>query len=231
MLFRKRPAFREVYNDINGDVVNFFRVLRDHPGELVRRLTLTPFARAEHDVAWLDEPLDDAVEMARRLFVRSWLSVGPAGATRKAKPGFKRGSRELKADEVSPFVCAVDGLPELAERLRSVTIENNDAFDLLAHYDGRETLFYIDPPYCADYSDKYVHEFLEHERLLNACRGLSGYALLSGYDSPLYRGVLHEWHMEKRQCKAFKNKDAVECLWLSPRTWDALQRERGSLLA
>ena len=231
VLLRKRPAFREVYNDINGDVVNFFRVLRDQPDELTRRLKLTPFSREEHDLAWLNEPSADAVERARRLFVRSWMSVGPAGATRKSKPGFRRGSRELKVDEVTPFVYAVDGLPELAKRLRTVTIENNDAFDLLEHYDGQQTLFYIDPPYCADYSAKYVHEFSEHERLLNACNELSGYVLLSGYDSSLYRSILRGWRIKLRQTKAFKNKDATECLWISPRTWDALQRERGGLLA
>ncbi|MFX4717485.1 hypothetical protein ABTB07_21530, partial [Acinetobacter baumannii] len=79
VLLQKPRALLETYNDLDGQVVNFFRVLRSQPDELVRLLELTPYARAELELAL--EPLDidrDPLEAARRFFVVSWMSIGGA---------------------------------------------------------------------------------------------------------------------------------------------------------
>jgi hypothetical protein len=72
VLFAKAPSPTEILNDLDGQVVNFFTVLRDRPGELARALQRTPYARAEYEqlAASYDDPNLDELERARRWFVR-----------------------------------------------------------------------------------------------------------------------------------------------------------------
>jgi site-specific DNA-adenine methylase len=70
VLFAKAPAVHEVVNDLDGNVVCFFRVLRDRPEELARACCLTPYARDEFRAALLSGDDLDELERARRFFVR-----------------------------------------------------------------------------------------------------------------------------------------------------------------
>src|SRR5262245_50804810 len=76
VLLRKPPSRYEVYNDLDGAVVGFFRVLRERPADLIRAIQCTPFARAEVDLACVPVPPEvdavDDLERARRLYVRAW---------------------------------------------------------------------------------------------------------------------------------------------------------------
>lgn len=226
VLLNKPRSKVEVYNDLDGEVVNFFRVMRDpeQSAELIRRLRLTPYARAEHDCAWI-KGSGDAVERARMLFVRSWCGVGSKGSA-GSKAGFRRDG-PVAAGEAGLFAYGVDGLAGVAERLRSVVIECTDALDLLAHYDSTETLFYVDPPYSAKGIQLYRNG-IDHESLLESCLSLEGFCIVSGYQSDLYADRLASWHVERLDTKVacFRHKPVTECLWISPRTWKALQKER-----
>jgi len=96
VLLNKPRSVIETYNDLDLEVVNFFRVLRQHSAELVRRLELTPYARAEFEESF--EPADDPVEQARRFFVRTWMSVGGHAARGPGSPsatGRRRARRSL----------------------------------------------------------------------------------------------------------------------------------------
>ena len=226
VLLNKPRSKVEVYNDLDGDVVGFFRVLRDPDlsAELIRRLRLTPYARAEYDCAWKTES-GDAIERARRLFVRSWCGVGSKGST-GSKAGFRRDG-PVAADEAGLFAYGVDGLADVAERLRSVVIECQEALEVMAHYDSPETLFYLDPPYNAKGIQLYRNG-IDHESLLEACLSLEGFCIISGYRSDLYADRLAGWHVERLETKVacFRHKPVTECLWISPRTWQALHRRR-----
>lgn len=87
VLMKKPRAFAEVYNDLDSEMVNLFRTVRDRGGELAEKLRLTPFAREEFDMAWL--PCEDPLERARRTVVRSAMGRDSASATTSVKSTFR----------------------------------------------------------------------------------------------------------------------------------------------
>ena len=228
VLLNKTPSPLEVYNDLNSDLVNFFKVLRDKEkaAELIRRLKLTPYAREEFTQASMP-PEGDDIERARALIVRAGMGIGPLGAISASPMGFAAETKKIKKIAKS-FVNRVENTWKIAERFRSVVIEHRDALELIPRYDSPDTLWYLDPPYHCKYSFRYSAT-IDQEAMLGAFRKVSGYVVLSGYMSELYADELAGWHMETRINQTFSHTDKEECLWLSPRTWDALQRERRTL--
>ena len=228
VLLNKAPSPLEVYNDLNSDLVNFFRVLRDKEkaAELIRRLRLTPYAREEYDNAYMP-PEGDDIERARALIVRAGMGIGLLGAISLRLQGFAAETKKIKKN-AKVFVNRVEKMSEIAERFRSVVIERRDALELIPRYDTPDTLWYLDPPYNCRYSFRYPAT-IDQEAMLGVFKKVSGYVVLSGYMSELYANELAGWHMETRTNQTFGHKDKEECLWLSPRTWEALQRERGTL--
>ncbi len=226
VLLNKPRSKVEVYNDIDGEVVNFFRVLQD-PGKLAglfRRPRLTPYARAELEKAW-DSTGGGYVDRAWRLFVRSWLSFGARGAVADRNPGFNSARVSLMCLPTAQFTSAVDSLHAVADRLRGVSIECRDAVDVMRYCDSPDTLHYLDPPYCAEDIAGY-RAGVNHEALLEACKALEGFCVVSGYQSELYGKALAGWHVETKGERAYGQKATMECLWISPRTWKALHRKR-----
>ena len=229
VLLNKTPSPLEVYNDLNSDVVNFFTVLRDKEkaAELIRRLKLTPYAREEYDNAYMP-PEGDDIERARALIVRAGMGIGSRGALSSSPLGFAASTKKIRK-HAKDFVNRVENTWKIAERFRSVVIECRDALELIPRYDTPDTLWYMDPPYHCRYSFRYPAT-IDQEAMLGVFKKVSGYVVLSGYMSELYADELAGWHMETRTHHNFMNKKTKECLWLSPRTWDALQRKRGTLM-
>lgn len=225
VLLNKTPSPLEVYNDLNSDLVNFFRVLRDKEkaAELIRRLKLTPYAREEY-YSFYPMPEGDDIERARALVCRAGMGVGMRMAVSESRSGFASDGKKIKKN-AQVFVNHVERMSEIAERFRSVVIEHKDALELIPHYDSPDTLWYMDPPYNCGYSFRYRAD-VDQKAMLGAFKNVSGCVVLSGYENRLYADELAGWHMETRQHHTFKNKKVKECLWLSPRTWEALQRER-----
>jgi DNA adenine methylase len=220
VLIRKPRSYAEIYNDLDDDAVNFFRVLRgDRADELVQQLRLTPFARSEFAEAY--QPAVDAVEQARRLVIRSFMGFGSNGHARST--GFRANSNRSGTTPAHDWVNYADVLPHLIERLRGVVIENKDAKEVMATHDGPETLHYVDPPYVfstrSDLSKDYAHELsdAEHSSLLDFLRGLRGSVVLSGYPSPLYDAALPGWQRISRKALADGASERTEVLWINPR--------------
>lgn len=198
VLLRKARSDVEVVNDRADLVVTFFRVLRDRGDELVRSLELTPFARAEYEVA---DPTADGLtdlERARRFFVRSWGGQqGVAGNLRNR--GWRRTPDRNVAREFAQAAAALDAV---RLRLQGVAVESLDYREALRRYDRPDTLFYVDPPYLRStrrrpypsdgYGDLDMSED-EHVEMLELLRGLSGSVVLSGYPSALYDRALGGW--------------------------------------
>lgn len=233
VLLRKERAYAEVYNDLDGDVVNLFRVLRSaEAGRLIDLLRLTPFARAEFTAAY--EPSDEPVERARRLIVRSFMGFGSSGAM-GATTGFRANSNRSGTTPAHDWVNYAEGLTPTIDRFAGVIIENRDAAMVMAQHDGRATLHYVDPPYvhetrsggnpyCAKH--KYRHEMTDgdHERLLEALDGLAGMVVLSGYPHALYERRLGHWRRIERRALADGARERTEVLWLNPACAAALAR-------
>lgn len=230
VLLRKEPSLHETYNDLSGDLVTFFRVLRDRPRELMDRLRVTPYARAEYQMSFFEAEND--LETARRFFVRHWQSI-PGAADR---PGWKvqRDPSGRYGSAPGGFIRALENLYHIAGRLRAVQIENIPALDLIRKADSPGSLFYIDPPYLSEtraaprsYSFELSEE--DHRELGETLGSLSGYAILSGYESSLYRDLYgaRGWIPQARKVRTNSNGKAEEILWLNPRLAEELGLEEG----
>ena len=260
VLLRKPRSYAEIYNDLDDWVVNLFRVLRsDRAGELIEKLRLTPFARAEFKDA--DVICDDPVEFARRLIVRSFMgfgsnahSEGPLSRTgfRGIVRGINRGFRSTGFRSTSnrsgttpahDWANYPEALALIVDRWRGVVIEQVAATEVMARHDTPETLHYADPPYLPDTrapSGKkwqrhrmYRHEMdvAGHQRLLAFLQTLKGYVVLSGYHSPMYDDALAGWRRVERSSFADGARERTEVLWMNPRAAAALSPTIGPLFA
>lgn len=225
VLLNREPAPVETYNDLDGEVVNFFRVLRDTPDELIRQIGLTPFSREEfYHACEIPAPGISETERARRFFVRArQVRTGLAQTASLGRwSNCKNTSRAGMSGVVSRWLGSVATLPAIAERLLRVQIENRPATELITLYDDPETLFYCDPPYVHDSRGDvkaYGHEMTDsdHTSLAKALNRIKGKAAVSGYRSDLYDTIFKDW---KRIDSPIKQTHSVkkprqESLWVN----------------
>ncbi len=221
VLLRKRRSYAEIYNDLDDDVVNLFRVLRsDRADELVRQLRLTPFAATEFAAAY--EATDCGVERARRLIVRSFQGFGSNGAHQKT--GFRSNSNRSGTTPAHDWANYPPALARIIDRLSGVCVLNRDACDVMAAHDADEALHYVDPPYVfstrKDAQPDYAHEMddAQHMDLLAYLRTLKGRVILSGYPHPAYDEALHDWRRVQRKALADGASERTEVLWMNFKT-------------
>lgn len=225
VLLNRKPSPVETYNDIDGEVVNFFRVLRDSQEELIRAIGLTPFSREELRIA-AEEPIDNLSELerARRFFVRA--RQVRTGLAQTASVGrwahCKLTSRAGMAGAVSRWLGSVEGLSEIVQRLLRVQIENSPAIDVIQRYDSEETLFYCDPPYPHDSrgdANAYGYEMtdVQHQQLSEVLKSAKGKVALSGYHCDLLDKLYKDWDCVEsypKQCLSVK-QPRTEVLWIN----------------
>lgn len=220
ILLRKSRVQGEVYNDLDGDVVCLFEVLRsaEQARQLARLVALTPFARDEFDLA--REQAAAPIERARRLLVRSFMGQG--SCILYEKNGF-RSKRSGSAYPAQDWMNFPPVLEAVATRLRGVVIEHLDALEIIKRYDSQDTLFYVDPPYvCSTRTDKgtkaYRHELSDddHRSLAEALHNIKGMVVLSGYDCQLYNELYAGWRRVSRNTRADRAVKRTETLWFSP---------------
>jgi DNA adenine methylase len=196
VLFAKAPAPVEVVNDLDRNVTTFFRVLRDTPDALIRSLRLTPYARDEFAAADLGEEGLADLERARRFFVRTTQGHNAAGSGGRA--GWSNGIRARHTDATATRNL-VERLDQVADRLRTVVVDNRDAADVIAAHDAPDAVFYLDPPYLSGTRQcdrDYAHEAGSdefHRGLAKVLHSVQGLVLLSGYPSPLYDELYAGW--------------------------------------
>ena len=225
ILLNRKPAPLETLNDIDGDVVNFFHVLRNDTDAIVEKLRLTPYSRKEYELACRHEPNGDPIEDARMFFVRSNQSFLPRdgiGYWRRCSP---------ENNMMKNIASAVKEMHALAERLMHVQIEDKPALDLLSLYDGRDVLFYLDPPYMGSLREShnstrvmYNHDMKDkesHRTLAATCMKLRGRVAVSGYRSKFYDDLYHGWERvdmvaaKPTSSITKKKKMKQECLWMN----------------
>lgn len=189
VLLAKPRSPMETVNDLDGDLMTFWRVLRERPEELARLCALTPHSRAEHAAAY-DLDACGEMERARRVWVQ--LTQGRAGV--RSRTGWRHyvnpaGSSASMPDYLAGYVGRI---APAAGRLAGVSLEARPALEVIASY-GRDprVLLFVDPPYlgATRRSGGYLHDMpgeAEHRELaetLHACRAA---VVLSGYPSDLY---------------------------------------------
>lgn len=227
VLLQKPRAYAEVYNDLDGDIVNLFEVLRDSSSrsELIEQLVLTPYSRADFESAW--EPTINKIERARRVCIRAQMGFGSAGAT-KGITGFRIDTKRQYGTAQSLWATYPEHLGIIGQRLSGVLIENRPAIQILKDHDAETTLHYVDPPYVMDtrYDGAksgriYRHEMSDsdHQELLSTLLELKGMVMLSGYPSELYDDVLVGWKRIDTSARISSGRGTgirTECLCVNP---------------
>ncbi len=227
VLLNRMPSPVETYNDIDGELVNFFRVLRNDKEKLLEAIGLTPFSREEFELS-IQRPTDDLSELerARRFFVRA--RQVRTGLAQTASSGrwahCVLTSRAGMAGAVSRWLGSVDGLAEIAQRLLRVQIENAPAVEIIKRYDSTETFFYCDPPYPHDSrgdSKAYKYEMTDedHRRLAEVLHSIKGRVAISGYTSQLMSELYKDWECIEAPSRTVHSvkQDRVERLWINYR--------------
>lgn len=220
VFYNKAPSVSETINDLDGDIVNLFQVLRDRPEDLRRVLALTPYSREEYDKSF--EPCEDPVERARRYMVKTNQAIG-------AKMDGKCGWRNHKQVNIGGTACKWAGITETidqaAKRLRGSTtnlvqIERMDALRLIERYDNPEVLMYLDPPYVRSSRKSgklYRHEMDDDDqrRLLELVARSRAKIVLSGYGSALYDDALQGWNRYTTGSRTTSGEVAEEVIWIN----------------
>lgn len=240
ILMRKpRAKMVEVYNDLDGEVVSLFRILRDEvqSARLASLLELTPYARFEFDLSY--EPVDDPLEQARRTVVRAFQGFGSDTAS-GAKSGFRANGNRQTTHPATDWTNYPRAVAAFCARLRGVVIENRPAAELLLQQDSPQALHYCDPPYVHETRSAnvvkqgkgYRHEMTEqdHRDLARVLHDLKGMVVVSGYAGDLYdRELFSDWERHTRDTTADGGLARTEVVWLNAACSAALHRPHGGL--
>jgi DNA adenine methylase len=225
MTLAKKPAEIEIINDINEEIVNFFKQLRNNGDKLLIQIELTPYARVELDLARAAVGRISNLERARRFFVAAMMAVNGSFGTRKG--GFSVSnsySRSGTEARVNRWRNMPGYLFTVIERLSNVRIEKKDAITLFHEFSNRPaTLVYVDPPYLATRVQGYEHDANSesfHSRLLSVALSAKCMVFISGYASPLYDRLLTEergW--TKKEFRAITKGNNGKCFRRSEVVW------------
>lgn len=226
VLLNRIPSPVETYNDIDGEVVNFFKVLREEKDSLIEQIALTPFSREEFGIACELNPNISNLERARRFYIRA--RQVRTGLAQTASIGrwanCKNTSRSGMSGVVSRWLGGIGQLEFIAERLLRVQIENRPAVEVIKLYDSKETLFYCDPPYIHSTrgdtkSYKFEMSNYDHKTLAEALNTVDGCVAISNYECEL----MEELYPSKSWKKIFAPQKIIhstkdirqEVLWVN----------------
>jgi DNA adenine methylase len=197
-------------------------VLRDKPDELIRKIQLTPYARAEFDNAW--KPAEEPMESARRFFCLCWMSMDGAANTKSGSSW-----KVKRDDDCRQYGLYFDELWTIASRLSTVQIENRPALEVIERFDHQNTLIYFDPPYLNEtraHGNNYTldTDYSFHIEAAALLSQAAGYVVVSGYACPLYAELYeaHGWQRHDKEAQTNSGGKRIESVWLSPRTVEAL---------
>lgn len=217
-VFFRKPASRiETINDLDDDVANLFRIIRDNPEPLVRAVTYTPYSRQEYENAF--HPADNLtdIEKARQFLIKCW--QGHGFRTNAYKAGWKNDIQGREAAYAMRSWYRLPGwISETVDRLKEVQIECRPALEVIKRFNYSNVLIYADPPYVLSTrtGKNYKHEMTDadHLELLEALLQHKGPVMLSGYDSELYNSCLEGWDKFQVETTAEKGLHRTEALWI-----------------
>lgn len=170
--------YREVLNDTDGRLINFYMQLRDNGEELCRRISLTPYSEQEYQISKKLEH-DDSIESARRYYVNIMQSFAN-------KLGAGWGRNVFGRNQGATWSNSVARLPEYLDRMSAVYISQQDAITCIKQWDSPQTFFYCDPPYPRSNQGHYGgYTVKDYDRMIETLKGIKGSAMVSSYDHGL----------------------------------------------
>lgn len=222
VLLRKPRSEVETYNDLDGQIVNYFRCLREDPERLINLISLTPFSLEEYELALTDPTPADPYERARRFYTKA--QQGRGGGSAKYRSGWRR--YKTPAGNTPPAVTwdRVEHLFRVAKRFKQVQIEQSPALELIERYDRPDTLFYLDPPYPPECRSRqwgnrgYAHEMThkDHYDLGQLVHEIKGHTIISCRHCPQYDEMYNDWRHIDLSAYEDCNQPVTEVLWFSP---------------
>lgn len=224
VFFKKKRSPIETINDLDGDVINFFRWCARDPEQLAKEIYFTPYARDVYENAFREvvSPETDHDSLHNAVMFAAKMMMGYGFRTNGSKVGFKRDIQGREAAYAANDWCDMPGrIMKVAERLRGVQIENRPAVQLIREFNFENVLIYADPPYVITSRsckrDQYKHEMSDedHEELLDVLLEHKGKVILSGYESPLYNSRLKDWHKETIEARAMTAGKRQEVIWMN----------------
>ena len=215
VFLNKEPAYNEILNDLDDDIYNFFKTIREYPEELCKLIEATPYSRTEYSAAYMDEPVSD-LERARRFAVKCWQVFGCGN---KYKNGYRRGIGDRSPNPAEAWSKLPETIALVAERLKHAQIEHKDALELISDLKGENTFIYIDPPYLQETRKKYLynHEMTDeqHMELLKIAKDSSCKIMISAYENELYNEWLKGWRKEHKSTTAECSQKRIEVIYMN----------------
>ncbi len=217
VFFNKDKVQVETINDLDGRLINMFKVLRENTDALLKLIYLTPYSRQEYDLS--KQISDNNLEDARRMLVRCWFAIG--GKT-NADVGWRRNINWNGPYNTHEWSDMPNRLLVAAERLKEAQIENKNAIELInEHRNDKDVMIYCDPPYLdtTRVSKHYENEMSnkEHLQLLESLEQVKGKVILSGYPNDMYDQLLNGWYKVTEETRIGINntnkRTATEVLW------------------
>lgn len=223
IFFRKTPAYTETINDLDGNIVNLFRVCREHQNELAELIAATPFARDEFQTCY--EKSDNPIEQARRTLVRYHQSFGTSNSSKNSWKNTQKAGGPRCATMWNHLPQTII---DCSDRLKEAQIENTNAVELIKRYNDPNTLIYCDPPYLTSVRKRglYAVEMTEnqHLELLKTIKQSKSKIVISGYDSELYNDMLSDWSTDEIETTIQMGLHRTEKIWMNyaqnPTLWD-----------
>lgn len=220
VLFNKPVSNIETINDLDSEVTNPFRCIRQDPERLARLILTTPFSREIYDEQY-ESLFDCAIcissfHRAAGFLIRCW--QGHGYRTNGDKVGWKSDvvGRE-KAYALWDWYRLPEWIIDVAERLRMVQIENRPALEVIRRFDYENVFMYLDPPYLLNTrtGKQYMHEMTEadHEELLKEILRSKAKVMISGYESEMYNDYLKEWNRYTFNSCSEKGTPRKEICW------------------
>lgn len=219
VFFNKKRSLVETINDLDGNVVNLFKQIRDNPEALARAVEYTPWAREEYSLSY--EKTGDDLEDARRFLVRMWQAIG---AKSSDITGWRSNIKSINGNvtqwsTVLPknIVCFSDRLKHSNNRL--VQIENQPATKLIQRYARKNVFIYADPPYVLSTRSKRIYacemKDADHIELLQLLLRHPGSVMISGYMNDIYADMLKAWETQTRIANCESGLKREEVIWMN----------------
>ncbi len=214
VFFNKQPSAIETINDIDGNIVNLFKVCRERPAELASVLMFTPWAREEYKNCYKIE--GDELERARRTLVRFHQSFGTSNSSLSSWRNVQISTGPKCVSQWSELPRIVN---DVCKRLKEAQIENINALTLIERYNNPETLLYVDPPYLQSIRKRNLYKYemtdMQHIELLELLKTSKSKVCLSAYNNQLYNDMLEGWYSVEKQTTAQGGVKRTEKLYMN----------------
>lgn len=228
VFFNKRKVAIETINDLNSDVINLFRVLQDEKKfeKFYRIVSMTPYSREIFNESKDYEKHEiGSIKRAALYFINIRFSF--SGSQHGWSFSTNNTNDRKHCQSIGKWLYTIKQLPQIAQRLKQVQIENDDFESVMIRFDNPDCFIYADPPYLVETRKSkklYKHEMTDkdHERFLKTCLMCKSSVMISGYNSDIYNEYLSGWYKKEIKVKLRMNnsrltetQDRTEVLWMN----------------